>query len=396
MQLEPNTVSDPGPIPHLYVHVPFCPTICPFCSFHVLRRRDDLVEAYLVRLDTELAVIAERWPDCGPLGTVYLGGGTPSHLTDAELGRLLGSIRRRFVVEDDAEIGIEVHPLNVEPDRPARWRDLGFTRVSVGVQSTQDPVLRALGRPHDAATALRALESVRSAGGWTVNADLIVAVDGQDVAADLHRLAATGVDHLAAYTLTVEEGTPFGRRGVSVDEEAERRAIELAAEILPGYGLTRYEVSNHARPGHRCTHNLAYWRGRSWFGAGPSATASLPGAAGGRRLVRNPPLEDWLAGAAPEEEPLDALEVLRVRLLTGLRLAEGVDEAVLDATHAALAAGPSAGPDDPGAGAVAELEAVRARIEDLCDQGRLERRAGRLVVPADEMVVLERLLAELW
>ncbi len=375
--------SGPVEIAHLYVHVPFCPTICPFCNFHVLRRRDDLVEAYLKRLDAELATTAQQWPQSGPLKTVYLGGGTPSHLTEDELQRLLASIRRRFVLREDAEIGIEVHPLNVSADRPARWRELGFTRVSVGVQSTQDRVLRTLGRPHDAATAMAALQSVLAVGGWTVNADLIVAVHGQDVAADLHRLAASGVDHLSAYTLTIEEGTALHRQGFTVSEEAERHAVELAAAILPSYGLARYEVSNHARPGHRCAHNLAYWQGRYWFGAGPSATASLPAPAGGRQLLRNAPLDAWLDGTAAHVELLDALDVVRIALLTGLRLAEGVDMAVLEVADAAQEV-------------AAELDGVKQRIARLCAQGRLVRVDARLVVAVDEVVVLERLLAELW
>jgi len=376
-----------GPIGHLYVHVPFCPTICPFCSFHVLRRRDDLVAAFLDRLDAELAELARQWPERGALRTVYLGGGTPSQLTDGELERLLGSIRRRFDVAGDAEIGIEVHPLDVGPGRPSRWAELGFSRVSVGVQSTHDPVLRTLGRPHDAATALRAVDAVLAAGLPTVNADLIVAVPGQDIAADLDRLAATGVTHLAAYTLTIEDGTPFARRGVAVDEAAEAAALRLAGEVLSAHGLRRYEVSNHARPGHECAHNLGYWRGSSWFGVGPSATALLPGPDGTRLLARNPTFDDWVAGAPPEVERLDPLELARTRLLTGLRLAEGLDEAALWALC------PPAAVD---AAAVDHFDGLRARIDALCRTGRLWRAGGRLGAHPAELVVLDRLLAALW
>jgi oxygen-independent coproporphyrinogen-3 oxidase len=376
-----------GPIGHLYVHVPFCPTICPFCSFHVLRRRDDLVAVYLDRLDAELADLARRWPERGALHTVYLGGGTPSQLTDGELERLLGSIRRRFDVTADAEIGIEVHPLDVGPGRPRRWAELGFRRVSVGVQSTQDPVLRTLGRPHDAATALRAVDDVLAAGLPTVNADLIVAVPGQDVAADLDRLAATGVTHLAAYTLTIEDGTPFARRGVAVDEAAEAAALRLAGEVLSARGLHRYEVSNHARPGHECAHNLGYWRGRCWFGVGPSATALLPGPDGSRLLARNPTFDDWVAGAPPDVEGLDPLELARTRLLTGLRLAEGLDEAALWALCPSAAVDPTV---------VDHFDGLRARIDALCGTGRLWRAGGRLGAHQSELVVLDRLLAALW
>ncbi|MEZ5260767.1 MAG: coproporphyrinogen-III oxidase family protein [Acidimicrobiales bacterium] len=399
--------APPFAIEHLYVHVPFCPTICPFCSFHVLRRGEDLVRAYLRRLDRELADTAEAWASVHPqrpLRSIYLGGGTPSHLHDDELAELLDAVRRRFPLAADAELGLEAHPHNVAPDRPRRWRELGFNRVSVGVQSTQDHVLRRLGRRHDAASALAALDAVLEIDGWTVNADLIVAAPGQDVAADLHAVAGRGVHHLAAYTLTIEPGTPFERRGVQVDEEDERAALVAAGDLLPAYGLHRYEVSNHARAGRQCTHNLAYWRGAHWFGVGPSATASLPtplpghhgarpvesagvapgnragaAATGVRALCRNPDLDAWLRGEPPTVEILDATEVARTRLLTGLRLAEGVERAVL---HRAI------GGDDP--------EAPARLVDELRTLGWLELRGERLHATRSGLLVLDRLLARLW
>lgn len=374
------------PVEHLYVHVPFCPTICPFCSFHVLRRRDDLVDAYLRRLDDELAATADAWPDTPPLRSVYLGGGTPTHLDDDELDRLLGSIRRRFALDQHTEIGIEAHPRTITAERPPRWRALGFTRVSVGVQSTQDEVLRALGRRHDAAAALAGLDAVLAVDGWSVNADLIVAVPGQRVEADLRAVAARGVHHLAAYTLTVEPGTPFERRGVTVDEEAERAALRAAAEVLPTYGLHRYEVSNHARAGHRCTHNLGYWLGACWFGVGPSATASLPPRGpradpSGRRLHRNPDLDGWLAGEPAVEERLEADEVARVRLLTGLRLAEGLERSILER---AMGARERSG------------DAAGERLAALVGDGLLRLDGDRVRATDEGLVVLDHIVASLW
>lgn len=371
----------PPSIPHLYVHIPFCPTICPFCSFHVLRRRDDLVDAYLRRLDEELAATALAWAGTGPLHSVYLGGGTPTQLTDAELERLLASVRRHFVLDGRAEVGIEAHPSTVRPERPPRWRDLGINRVSVGVQSTHDAVLRRLGRPHDAAAALAALDAVLAVDGWSVNADLIVAVPGQgpdEVAADLRRVAERGVHHLAAYTLTIEPATPFERRGVVVDEEAERSALQLAVEVLPDFGLHRYEVSNHARPGHECAHNLGYWRGACWFGAGPSATAQLPAGAGGigRHLVRNAALAGWLRGEAPAVEALTQEDVRHAQLLTGVRLADGVDARLL---------GLPCGHGERG-----------AALQRLCEDGLLERRGDRVAATAAGVLVLDQVLAQLW
>ncbi|MBM3682961.1 MAG: coproporphyrinogen III oxidase family protein [Actinobacteria bacterium] len=301
----------------LYVHVPFCPTICPFCSFHVLRPRDDLVGAYLDELGRELGEVAERSAGAA-IETVYLGGGTPSQLTDAELGRLLDDVRRALPVAPDAEVTLEVHPGHVDRSRARTWEALGITRVSVGVQSTSDDALRRLGRSHDARTALDALDDVRGTG-VTLNADVISCVEGQDLAADLAAVVARGIDHCSVYTLTIEPDTPFARRGVRVDEEVERRAILTAAEVLGAAGFERYEVSNHARPGHRCRHNSGYWAGESWFGVGPSATGHEPGHV--RRT--NPGFEAWLDGGRGAPTVVADPEV--ERLFTGLRRIEGVE-----------------------------------------------------------------------
>jgi putative oxygen-independent coproporphyrinogen III oxidase len=373
-------------VAHLYVHVPFCPTICPFCSFHVVRRRDDLVEAYLRRLDGDAAEARRRHPSMGPLDTVYLGGGTPTHLSDGELARLLGSIRRRFAVSPGAEITLEAHPVHVTPTRAATWRDLGFTRVSLGLQSTQDPVLTRLGRRHDAATGLAALDTLLAVDGWTVNADLITAVAGQDVAADLHAVAARGVPHLSAYTLTIEPGTPFARRGVEVPERREADALRLAAAILPAYGLLRYEVSNHAHPEHRCRHNQAYWDGRCWLGLGPSATGQEPpppDAPPGHRLVRrrHAALTEWLDGAPADVEVLTADDVIHDGLLTGLRRVDGVD-------LAALARRAGDGRDLP--------RDLARPLGQLRRRGLVEIDGPRVAATAEGVLVLDVVLRELW
>ncbi|MFN8051747.1 MAG: coproporphyrinogen-III oxidase family protein [Acidimicrobiales bacterium] len=315
---------------HLYVHVPFCPTICPFCSFHVVERRAAAVDAYLARLDRELAVAAERLriePD-----TVYLGGGTPSYLRPAEMERLCAIVDRR-VGWSRVEATLEVHPSTATEERVAAWSSLGFDRFSVGVQSFDDGVLRTLGRPHDAATSRRVVEWCLATGAVT-SLDLITAVDGQDLAADLAAAVATGVHHVSAYTLTIEEGTPFERAGVHVAEEAERDAIDLVASTLSAAGFGRYEVSNHARPGAQCAHNRGYWEHDASLGVGPSAASLLDvaGSSGEPAVARfaNPHLDEWLAcdddDLGPDADDVvtgDAL--LDDVLLCGLRLAEGVD-----------------------------------------------------------------------
>lgn len=315
---------------HAYVHVPFCPTICPFCDFHVLERRGGLVAEYLRCLDRDAAETVERLDlPVGGLETVYLGGGTPSHLRDAELVNLVDTVRARLGWAS-SEATIEVHPSTVNRSRVRLWAELGFTRVSVGLQSTDDNVLRFLGRPHDAATGLAALDRVLEAGAFEVSADLITAVPGQDVEADLRAVAGRGVDHLSAYTLTIEPGTPFARDGVEVDAAQEALALRLAGEVCDEFGLARYEVSNHARPGVESDHNLGYWRNRWYLGLGPSASAYEPPAGvddvavrGWRRM--QPGLGDWTQGVLAETVAVSGQDVVAEGMLVGLRLAEGVD-----------------------------------------------------------------------
>ena len=311
-------------IEHCYVHVPFCPTICPFCSFEVRERRAGAVDAYLTRLDDEAARTNDR-VDVGPLRTLYLGGGTPSYLRSHEFERLVEVLRRR--VGWAPEVTLEVHPSTCSQRRFSRWRELGITRFSVGVQSFDDEVLSRLGRHHDAASGRQAVEWAVDTGA-EVSLDLIVAVEGQDVAADIDAAVASGVEHVSAYTLTVEDGTPFALGGVEVDATAEHDAIMCAGTTLGGSGLERYEVSNHARRGHECRHNQAYWDGRWWLGLGPGASAHEPppcaGAAAALRRT-NPPFERWLAGEEADPELLTPVEVGAELVIAGLRRVKGVD-----------------------------------------------------------------------
>ncbi len=316
------TVSDAASIEHCYVHVPFCPTICPFCSFEVLERRAGAVDAYLDRLDAECAATTETH-DVSPLRTLYVGGGTPSYLRSDEFARLAAIIRGRFGWAP--EVTLEVHPATASRDRFAAWSDLGVTRFSVGVQSFDDDVLARLGRNHDASAGERCVEWAQDTGR-AVSLDLIVAVDGQQVGVDLERAVDTGVDHVSTYTLTIEPGTPFARDGVEVDATGEHDAIVAASEVLGAAGLARYEVSNHARPGSECRHNQAYWDGAWWLGVGPGASAHLPrpGVAGAIRRV-NAPFDSWLAGSPGEIDELDPSDVAHELVVAGLRRVEGVD-----------------------------------------------------------------------
>lgn len=319
---------------HLYVHVPFCPSICPYCDFHVLTRRSGQVEAYLARLEQEAAWLASRYDT--DLDTVYLGGGTPSFLRDAEIEALVGSVRRHLGW-GAAENTLEINPGTVSPARAALWRELGFDRASVGVQSLDNPTLKFLGRQHDASQAREAVTALIGAG-LRVSGDLITAVPGQPLEGDIHGLVGLGVDHVSAYTLTVEPGTEFARRGVTVREDDERAGFERTEELLSAHGFARYEISNYARPGQESRHNLAYWNNRTYLGLGPGAAGHYPvpwggdGAGEGTLTTRrtNPHLHTWLTGKGltgerGEAEAIDAGEYVTDALFMGLRLRAGVD-----------------------------------------------------------------------
>ncbi len=311
----------------LYVHVPFCPQICPYCDFHKMRRSAGLVEAYVARVVAEAAAAAARWP--GPLATVYLGGGTPSHLSDPELDAVLAAVRRGWSGLGADETTLEADPNTFDADRARAWRDAGVTRLSIGAQSTQDAVLRFLGRTHSGADALVAIESGLEAG-LAVSGDVITAVPGQDAARDLRALATSGAGHVSVYTLTVEAHTPFAFRGVVVDEDRAADDYDLAEAVLAEHGFERYEVSNHARPGQRSRHNPVYWRGEACVALGPGGAGleppgpdDPPGTVAVR--VQNPTMRGWLRGDPPERTPVDGRAFALERLMTGLRTALGVD-----------------------------------------------------------------------
>ncbi|MFC6592224.1 radical SAM family heme chaperone HemW [Deinococcus lacus] len=315
-----------SPLRHLYVHVPFCPSICPYCDFHVLTRQAGLVERYLARLDEEAQALADAYPV--DLDTVYVGGGTPSFLRDAELAALTSSVRRHLGWGQQ-ENTLEINPGTVSQPRAAHWQALGFDRASVGVQSLDNSALQFLGRHHDAQQATDALGTLLRLG-MRVSGDLMTALAGQPLEDDIQRLAASGVGHISAYTLTIESGTEFARRGIEVTDEDERRGFLVTAERLSALGFRRYEISNYARPGQESRHNLAYWEGRFYLGLGPGAAGHYPAPPGSPPGVlayrwTNPPLHEWLAGAKPEKLAIDAHEYVTDALFMGLRLSSGIN-----------------------------------------------------------------------
>lgn len=312
----------------LYVHVPFCPSVCPYCDFHKMLRHEGLAARYVDRLERELRELGERWG--GSLDTLYFGGGTPSHLRDDELARVFGAVRVAFGGPGRLETTLEADPLTFDAHRLSRFTELGVTRLSIGLQSTQDDVLAFLGRLHDGAQGMQAVEWALGSG-MRVNVDVMTALTGQDLELDLSRVVGLGARHVSVYSLTVEPGTPFALRGVQVDEDLDADSFDLATEVLSRLGLRRYEVSNHAAPGEESLHNLAYWRGHHYLAAGPSASSYLPGGDGLGVRLKNPGIRGWLAGEGPEVDVLTPDDVVLERLMTGLRTFEGVDLGALEA-----------------------------------------------------------------
>lgn len=361
----------------LYLHVPFCPQVCPYCDFHKMRRHEGLVAAYLDRIEAEASTLAARFP--GPLQTLYLGGGTPSHLGDAELSRVLDAVRRGWGGLGTVETTLEADPGTFDAARAARWRDEGVTRVSIGMQSTQDGVLRFLGRSHTGNQALRAADDARAAG-LAVSLDVITAVPGQDTRVDLEAAAASGAEHVSVYTLTIEPFTPFARRGVEVDDDRAADDFELADAVLAAHGIERYEVSNHVRPGFESLHNRVYWRGERWLALGPSAAGFEPPGPDdpvdtrGVR-TRNAPIKAWLAGDPAERTRVDGATLALELLMTGLRTREGVD-----ARHVRARTG-----IDP-------FERYPSHVATALAQGTLERRGDHLVATRRGLMVLNAVL----
>ncbi len=334
----------------IYLHVPFCERVCPYCDFAVVARRRLLPaeeERTVAGLLAELEARAGAYPG-HRLATIYLGGGTPSLLRPESIARLIAGIRETFEGAP-AETTLEVNPSSVERDRLPGFREAGVDRLSIGIQSFDDACLHRLGRAHRAEEGHRTLEAARAAGFAQLSVDLIFGIPGQDaagVAADVEAALGHGPGHVSAYALTVEEGTPYAtavarEQLVPPGEEITAAMMETTADALEKAGLLRYEVSSYARAGSEARHNRRYWRRQPVLGLGPGAHSSEvpgPGAPFGARRANERELSLWLTriaagrGAAPPglerlDEPTARAEAAFLALRTREGLARGAFEA---------------------------------------------------------------------
>lgn len=263
---------------HLYAHIPFCPKVCPYCSFYKEASDRNKTQAYL---DAMLAE-ADRHASTLRPHTIFFGGGTPTALSTSQLQFLIGGLRERIDFSELKEFTIEMNPATVSLEKAAALRKLGVNRVSMGVQSWDPGLLKTLGRVHTADQAERSYRILREAGFDNVNLDLIFAVPGQSLAQwrdSLEKTIALGPDHISAYCLTFEEDTDYFlrlTRGEFVpDTELDAALFETTMDVLEAAGYEQYEISNYARPGRECRHNLGYWLNADYLGLGPSAFSTV-------------------------------------------------------------------------------------------------------------------------
>ena len=373
----------------VYIHWPFCLSKCPYCDFNSHVRREPIDEPRFVRAFTaEIAATAARVPD-RTVSTIFFGGGTPSLMQPATVASILDAIAKHWRVAPDVEVSLEANPTSVEAMRFRGYRTAGVNRVSLGVQALDDRVLAELGRMHTSREALDAIGIARSIFD-RYSFDLIYARPRQDRkgwAGELTRALAEAGDHLSLYQLTIEEDTPFAAlhaagKLVIPDDDLGRELYDTTQEICAAHGLPAYEISNHARAGGECRHNLVYWRGQEYAGIGPGAHGRLDidGTRYATATEKRP--ESWLMRVEANghglitDDPLTREDMADEFLLMGLRLAEGIDIARF--------------------GALAGRSLDPARIAMLHEHGLVETTAsGRLRVTLPGFPVLDAVVADL-
>ncbi len=388
-----RTLQTAGAIRSLYIHVPFCSHKCHYCDFYSIVDTRDRQAPFVERLCEELTFLS-RFSASAPLQTIFVGGGTPSMLEPRLWRQLIAHLEQSFdlgfIRSGAGEWTVECNPDSVSEELASVLVTGGVNRVSMGAQSFHPDHLRTLERTHDPSNVARSLGLLRAAGIRRTNIDLIFGIPGQTVAQwrdDLTRAISLGTEHLSCYDLTYEPGTAMTarlRRGEfePADEDAEVEMFEVTIDTLAAHGYDRYEVSNYAKPGNECRHNLAYWRQSGWLGAGPSASAFIEG----HRWKNVPRLDDYLhgAGQAPppvrDHEPPDAARLVRERIMTGLRLREGLDVGIITAASEAAM---------PGSAerllAAAKRAVVAGQMQPEVDSAFKLTRAGMLI--ADAVVV---------
>ena len=313
-----------------YIHVPFCVHRCGYCDFTLVARRDDLIEAYLEALEIDLKTLGEP----RPVETLFFGGGTPTHLPPRELEKLLCLVRTWFPLEAGYEFSVEANPAGLTQEKIHILADAGVNRVSLGVQSFDENVLKFLERDHRRTEIFQAVEGLQE---WipNISLDLIFGVPGQSLETwrtSLQEAISLEPMHLSTYGLTFEKGTAFWTRLshgaiVRTPESLERDMYAAGMEELAAGGFEQYEISNFARPGFQCRHNIVYWRALPYYGFGPGAARYL----NGRREMNHRSVTAWIKRVLGGQTPIMEFEELspenrtRELCVLSLRMCEGID-----------------------------------------------------------------------
>ncbi len=323
----------------IYVHVPFCLTRCGYCDFNAYAGMDELKPRYLRALLAEASLAAESWAEDGFV-SIFLGGGTPTTMTPADLKGLLTHLRERFNVAEDAEVTTEANPDTVDRASLEALRSAGFDRLSMGAQSFDPIVLRALERVHQPDSVRRAFSAARAAGYDNVNLDLIYGAEGETIDSweeTLRETISLAPEHVSAYALTIEPATALGRKIAAGEAEAPDPDLQAdmfaaACDLLTGAGYAHYEVSNWAKPGYECRHNLGYWRRRPYIGLGAGAHSYRDN----HRWWNARPPEEYMtrveAGELPlaGEEHLEPSDAYLEEVFLRLRTLEGIPASWVD------------------------------------------------------------------
>jgi oxygen-independent coproporphyrinogen-3 oxidase len=381
--------DDDGTAFGVYLHWPFCLSKCPYCDFNSHVRREQIDEARWVRAFTaEIASTAARVSG-RVVSTIFFGGGTPSLMQPQTVAAVIEAIARHWPIAPDAEITLEANPTSVEAERFRGYRAAGVNRVSLGVQALDDRALTALGRTHSAREALNAVGVARAVFD-RYSFDLIYARPEQTPeqwSRELRAALLEAGEHVSLYQLTIEPETPFAALHAAgklhpPDENTARSLYDITQEICAAHGLPAYEISNHARPGGECRHNLVYWRAHEYAGIGPGAHGRLDIAGDRHATATEKRPEAWLARVEKEGHGLVTDELLTTAehadefLLMGLRLAEGIDP-----TRYTQIAGRLLEPD---------------RIAMLCQHGLIETTpSGRIRVTLSGFPLLDSVVADL-
>ncbi len=373
----------------VYLHWPFCLSKCPYCDFNSHVRHAAVDQSRYVRaFESEIAATAARVPG-RTVSTVFFGGGTPSLMEPATVGAILDAVARHWTVSPNAEVTLEANPTSVEATRFRGFRAAGVNRVSLGVQALDDVALKELGRLHTAREALEAVAVARSIFK-RYSFDLIYARPRQNVqqwSVELKRAIGEAAEHLSLYQLTIEPETPFfnlhkaGKLATPNDDVA-RELYDVTQEICAAAGLPAYEISNHARPGAECRHNLVYWRGHEYAGIGPGAHGRLNIRAHRHATETEKRPEAWLmrveslGHGVTVDDRLTATEEADEYLMMGLRTSEGISPQYFENL--------AGRPLDP------------LRISNLHSEGAVETTtAGRLRVTQAAFPLLDAVVADL-